>query len=791
MQNYLDNENDNNATIDIKAEILKYLSHWRWFVFSTFVTLILAFVYLKITPKVYDVNTTILIKEDNKSDISSQLAAFSDFGFGGSKNNIENEIEVIKSRTLSERVIDTLKLNYAYKYETSFKTVELYKNTPLILSFKPLLNNQGVNEMTVPVLFEIEDFATNTFELILNEEKLGKFKFNDVVKTKLGNVIITKNLNFVNSQSESNNIEKLFVSYTSTEIVSNNIRNRTSITPTSKTSSVLNLALNSTLPESATEYLNTLVNLYNLQGIQDKRYIAQNTSDFISNRLNIIAEELGDVEKNVENYKHTNSLTDIQSEVKLFLDNLSNYERSVLENETEISITNELIGILKKSNSDDLVPNIILNNNSSINSSIDELNKLILERQRQLINSTKDHPKIIELEGLISASKNNISSSLRNNLNSLKIVQSDLKRKEREMQSKLSEVPKQEREFRIIDRQQKVKEALYLFLLQKREETNISLAATELTAKVIDTAIVPIKHVAPKSSIILLGAFIIGCLIPFVVIYLQYLLDTKIKSRLDLEGKINIPFLGDVPTSESSNQIMELNSRSSSAEAIRIVRTNLDFMISDLPKDKCKVIFNTSTFPGEGKTFISANIAATFAISDKKTLLIGMDIRNPKLDEYFNLPTKGLTNYLSEKDNNIQDFITKVPTYNNFDVLPAGSIPPNPAELLMSSKLENLFIELREKYEYIIVDTAPVSLVTDTLLISKYADSFIYVIRAGKLDKKFLDIPESLYKEKKLPRMSVLLNDTDSTKGYGYGYGYGVKKERKNIPLWKKIFGID
>lgn len=788
MQNFQENEQENNASIDIKAELLKYLSHWRWFLFSTFITVVLAVVYLKFTPKIYDVSTTILIKEDNKSDITNQLAAFSDLGFGGSKNNIENEIEILKSRTLSEKVIDSINLDYSYFYEDGFKTIEIYKNTPIIVNFKPNATYAHLES----ILFHFSNIKGNSFDLNINDEKIGSFKFSDEIKFDFGSITAKKNQHFLaNKNTNTSNLTELSVKYTPTEIVSNNIRSRTSINPTSKTSSVINIALKSSLPEEAVEYINTLVRLYNLQGIQDKRYIAQNTSDFISNRLNIIAEELGDVEKNVENYKHTNNLTDIQSEVQIFLDNLSTYERSVVENETEIKITNELISYLKKAKTDDLIPNLILNNNSGINSSIDELNKLILEKQRQSVNATSEHPKIIELTGLINSSKNNISASLINNLNSLKIVSNDLKRKEVQMQSKLSEVPKQEREFRIIDRQQKVKEALYLFLLQKREETNITLAATELTAKVIDAAIVPTKQVAPKSSIVLLGALIMGCLIPFVIIYLQHLLDTKIKTRLDIEGKTNIPFIGDIPTSETPDQIIELNSRSSSAEAIRIVRTNLDFMISDLPKEKCKVIFNTSTFPGEGKTFISANIAATFALSEKKTLLIGMDVRNPRLNDYFNIPTQGLTNYLSTKEKNIKEYIVKVPKYNNFDVLPAGIIPPNPAELLMSSRLEHLFEELKKEYDYIIVDTAPVSLVTDTLLIAKYADTFIYVIRANKLDKKFLNIPESLFKEKKLPRMSLLLNDTDSTKGYGYGYGYGSKKETKKIPLWKKILGID
>jgi capsular exopolysaccharide synthesis family protein len=264
------------------------------------------------------------------------------------------------------------------------------------------------------------------------------------------------------------------------------------------------------------------------------------------------------------------------------------------------------------------------------------------------------------------------------------------------------------------------------------------------------------------------------------------LLDTKIKSRLDLDGKTLIPFIGDVPTSDSPSEIIKSESRTSSAEALRIIRTNLEFMVSKVANDRAKTIFLTSTFPKEGKTFVSVNLAATFALSGKRVLLIGMDIRNPKLDEYLVLPDYGVTNYLSSNDLKIEDLVVKQNGFENFFVIPAGIIPPNPAELLMSKKVDTFFETLKEQFDYIIVDTAPVSLVTDTLLIAKHADCFIYVARANFLEKRMLNIPNGLFKERKLPNMCMLLNDTDSTKGYGYGYGYGVAV--KKLPWYKKLF---
>ena len=385
----------------------------------------------------------------------------------------------------------------------------------------------------------------------------------------------------------------------------------------------------------------------------------------------------------------------------------------------------------------------------------------------------------------IASLKNNVKTSLLRMQSTLAIQKRDLSREESVLNAKIGKIPVQERQFRVIARQQKVKEELYLYLLQKREETAISLAATEPNARVIDVAKANKMPVSPKRAIVYLAGLLLGLLVPFGIIYTEDLLDTKIKSRLDLEGKTAVPFIGDVPTSDTPNELIQSGSRTSSAEALRIVRTNLEFMLAKVTEGQAKTIFVTSTFPKEGKTFISVNLAATFALSGKKVLIIGMDIRNPRLDEYLTIPERGFTNYLSSNDLKIEDLIVKYDGFEDLHVLPAGVIPPNPAELLMSKKVDALFQTLKSQYDYIVVDTAPVSLVTDTLLIAKHADTFIYVARANFLEKRMLNIPSTLYKENKLPNMCLLLNDTDSTKGYGYGYGYGLKVEKK--PWYKRI----
>jgi len=768
---------DKDNVINLKEELFKYLAHWRWFVLSVFVSLILAFLYLKFTPKSYSVATKILIKDEKSNDLANQLSAFSEMSLlGNSKNNIENEVEILKSRTLIYNTLDSLNLSIQYLDASEVIEKDLYKKSPV----QVIWNN---DQLTKEVTIELHNINGNTFDVSINDTKIGNTTFGKSIASEFGSFIVNKTAS-INKVSELkiNIFPKLQHAESYQKILS--------VAPASKTSSIIDVSIIDKTPEKAADFLNTLVYNYNLGGIKDKRFISENTSEFISDRLTLIGTELGDVESQVEGYKNANNLSDIETEVKLYLDNLSSFEKSVLENETKINIVNDLIRHISRTKYDDLVPGGLLSDDAGSESFIQEINQLILEKQKLSVSATTENTNYIRLEEQIRALKANLQASLRRNLSSLQIVKNDYKRQEGEMQSKLSQVPRQEKEFRIIDRQQKVKEALYLFLLQKREETNITLAATDMNAKVIDKAIATDKPVAPKTMIILLAALVLGAIVPFIVIYITNLLDTKIKNRFDITDNSNIPFLGDIPTSESTGELMEIGSRSSAAEAVRIVRTNLDFILSDKAEEECKVIFLTSTISGEGKTFVSANLAATFSLSGKKVLLIGFDLRNPKLYEYLKVNPLGISNYITSNNKALNDYILPVEGYENFDVLSSGSIPPNPTEILMNKKIKEVFDTLKTQYDYIIVDTAPVSLVTDTLLISKYADATIYVVRANKIDKEMLRIPNELYRDKKLNKLSLVLNDSDVTKGYGYGYGYGYGAKVEQKPLWKRVFNI-
>jgi tyrosine-protein kinase Etk/Wzc len=786
MQDFYNDEAEGEISdVNLREQLDKYVVHWKWFVLSVFLCLILAFLYLRYTTPSYQASISILVKDEQKGGMLSELSAFSDLGLGGgSVNNVDNEIEILKSRTLVESTVKKLNLNISLLVEGNVVDRDIYGTNPISVYF---LNKTELFD-EANVTFKLDLLSNDSFLLenaIIDEDETEnvilsskkQFTFGEKIPTSIGVLILSKTVFYKQNYIAKDKQIRIIIS--PLENVTASFRNRLKVEPISKTSSVVSISVTDPVQKKAEDFLDTMIQIYNADAAEDKNFISENTSKFISERLALITEELGGVEQDVETFKKTNRLTDIESEAKLFIEGSNDYGKKGVETEIQLNVVSSLLDFIKKSTNADLLPTNIITDNGA-GGLISSYNQLVLERNRILKSATTENPSVIKLDAQISSLKANVATSLRRMQSNLQIENRDLKSQERILNSKIGKIPVQERQFRVIARQQKVKEELYLYLLQKREETAISLAATEPNARVIDAAKADKNPVSPKVKIVYLAGFLIGLLIPFGIIYGHDLLDTKIKSRLDLEGKTPIPFIGDIPTSEDANELIKTDSRTSSAEAVRIVRTNLEFMLTNVPEGLAKTIFVTSTFPAEGKTLVSVNLAATFALSGRKVLLIGMDIRNPKFMDYFAMPNFGLTNYLSSNDTDVNKYIIKHNDYENFYILPSGVIPPNPAELLMGKNVDILFETLKKEYDYIIVDTAPVSLVADTLLIAKNADTFVYVMRANVLEKRMLSIANTFYREKKLPNMCIVLNDTDSTKGYGYGYGYGVKAEKKS-----------
>lgn len=789
MQNTIPtlNNSDIENGFNIKEEIAKYYGYWKWFIASVLVCVILAFLYLRYTAPSYSVSATILIKDENKGGGANELSAFSDkLGLmSGAKSNVDNEVEVLKARTLTYNAIKELKFNISYFIEGNVVTSEVYKDTPIHVNFVDLKEDSLKND----TVFKVKSISSSKYKLLDGEgHSIGEFSYGQEIKSKLGTMIVT--YNFDSPYFDKNKDFDVIVKIMSFDKVAKLYKDKLSISTVNKQTSVITLSVTDLVSDKGVDFINTIISRYNDDAIEDKNMVARNTERFINQRLENLTKDLDDVETDIEGFKEKNELTDIKSNAILYTETANLYEGKVLEAETQLNVIGYMVDFLKTSGDESVIPANVIPNDNEAASLINEYNKLLLAKQRISVSATESNPQLLTFNNQLKGLRSSITKSLQNLKSSTQIERNKLQKQKVILGGKVSKIPGQEKEFREKERQQSVKQALYLYLLEKREENAIKLAVTAPSAKVIDAAYAGSVPVFPKKNIVLLGALLFGFLIPIAIIYLKNLLDTKIHNYIDIE-KLGLPYLGDVPRSETKEDLVNLHSRSGTAEALRIVRTNLEFMVSQVPKGLAKTIFVTSTIPKEGKTFISVNLATTIALTGKKVLLLGMDIRNPKLDEYVTVPTKGLTNYLSSVDNDYNNYIVQYPGFEQFYIMPAGIIPPNPAELLMSHKLEELLTSLKSEYDYIVVDTAPVSLVTDTLIVANLADAFVYVSRAGYLDKRMLAVPNGLYKDNKLPNMAMVLNDTTSEKGYGYGYGfgYGYGAEVQKQSSWMdKIF---
>ncbi|MFL0061988.1 GumC family protein [Tenacibaculum maritimum] len=777
---------EDNDIINIRAELEKYIIHWKWFLLGLILSLLGAFFYLKYATPKYLASTTILIKNDKKGGVSEELAAFGDLGIiGNSNKNVDNEIEILKSRTIISDVVRKLNLNIRYLAEGSIKDSEIYNKKPFSINFDS--NSTPTKLMEIDTTLNIKIVSNDRFNLSNSKKDINNhILFNEMVTSPfLGNYKVEKNKHF-----NSNAIGKSFkIKITSLNKTIDSYLKRISIAPVNKKSSVLKISLQSVIKEKAENVLNELVSQYNEDAIRDKTQVSEKTSTFIVERLHNVSKELARIDDNVRNFKTTNNITDIQSEAQIALKTNTLNRQKLIEVNTQLSLVKSLNRELNTA-SNELLPSNLGLEDANIGKSIAEYNNLILQKNRLFKSAGKKNTVIIELQDNIENIKNALKRSLLNREKSLEINLNNIRKEAGHFHSKISSIPTKERQFLDIARQQEIIAGLYSYLLKKKEETAISLAVTVPNAKIIDRAYGSDIPVSPKNKIIYLVFLFTGLLIPFIIIYVKDLLDTKVHTKKDIEEYTSIPFLGDIPHSDTKEKIIiNEDARSSSAEAFRLIRTNLDFMLSDAVDGKGKTIFITSTTSGEGKSFISINLAGTLALSGKKVLLVGMDLRAPKVTEYLGLPDrKGVTNFITNENISLESLKFTIDELTGLDIISSGTIPPNPAELLIkNNRIQELFEEVRDDYDYIFIDTAPVGLVTDTLLIAKYADAFLYVTRSNYLDKRMLTIPQTLYKEKKLPNMAVVLNDTDMNKGYGYGYGYGyVTKDKKP---WYKIFG--
>lgn len=775
----------------IKDIVAKYTRYWYLFALGALMALAGAYIYIRYTIPFYETKATILIKDEKSSGSFDGVSPFSRApGFAGIANaKIDDELSILKSKRLISQTVEELKLNITYESIGTIITSEVYGNRPISVQFVAFQDSIG--PVSVPKLF-FTILSETQFTLTANGIPEETHNFGERLSLNFGDIIVIPLFdNGIFSKFIGRTIS---VSYRPKEAVSSAYQNALKLVHENKFGNVIQLKIESPVREKAEDFINQMVIEYNKDAIEDRNQIAQKTSNFIDSRLDIITRELDSVEINKETFKSNNRLTDIETEAQIILQNASEFDRKQLDVGTQLELANTMVDYMQTASANDLLPANIGIQGDEVASAVSNYNELILERNRLLKNSTPKNPVVVNINNQIDQMRDAILTSLENTQNSLKVALRDLNYQEASLNSKISKVPTNQRLYRGIERQQGIKEQLYLFLLQQREEASISLAVTAPKAKVVDSAYTAKTPTKPNRMVIYAGALLTGLLIPFLLLYVAFLLNTKIHKRRDIE--IILPdtdVVGEIPTVGKKDQdLIQMNDRSMLAEAFRLLRTNVQYklaLISD--KDLAKSVFVTSSIKGEGKTFVAFNLALTIAMTGKKVVLVGADIRNPQLQRYLpeeSKDKKGITEFIVDPSLTTNELIAQSSFNDNLDIILSGVIPPNPAEVLLSDRTATFFEELRSAYDYVIVDTAPSVLVTDTLLLNKYATTMLYVVRAGFTDKKLMHFLKDAQKTNKLSNVSVVLNDvSDSNFGYGnkYGYGYGSQEKKS---LFKRLF---
>ena len=767
--------------VNIQELLFRYLIHWPWFVVSIIICIACAWGYLRLTTPIYNISATVLIKDEKKgggASMSSDLEKMGLEGFVSSSSNVDNEIEVLRSKSLAREVVNNLGLFVTYMDEDEFPSKELYHTSPVLVS----LTHQEADKL--PGRMEINMILQPTgalgVQITVGEKEYRKQfdKLPAVFPTDEGTVAFFANNDTLSAVCPENiTKERHITAFINRPFsVLKEYVSSLSIAPTSKTTSVVVISLENTNTRRGRDYINKLLEMYNINANNDKNEVAQKTAEFIDERIGIISKELGSTEQDLENFKRSAGITDLSSEAQIALTGNAEYEKKRVENQTQINLVIDLQRYMKGNEYEVLPSNIGLQDAASAGA-IDRYNQMLVERKRLLRTSTENNPTIINLDTSIRAMRTNVQATLDATLKGLQITKEDLAREASRYSRRISNAPGQERAYVSIARQQEIKAGLYLMLLQKREENAIALAATANNAKIIDEAIADDIPVFPKRGIIYLVALVLGFVIPVAVIFLIDLTKFRVEGHADVEKLTSVPIVGDIPLTNEKNAkdgsiaVFE-NQNNLMSETFRNIRTNIQFMLQN---DR-KVILVTSTVSGEGKSFTSANLAISLSLLGKKVVIVGLDIRKPGLNKVFSLSSKekGITQYLSNPEMDLMSLVQPSDVNKNLFILPGGTVPPNPTELLARDGLDKAIDMLKNNFDYVILDTAPVGMVTDTLLIGRVADLSVYVCRADYTHKAEYTLINELAIEKKLSKLCTVINGVDLKKRkYGYYYGYG------------------
>jgi capsular exopolysaccharide synthesis family protein len=763
----MSNTLDNNETIDFGAMLRNAVKHWYVFAISIVACLALAFVYTRIHTPSYLVKANLIITSEDSDDAASLAGLSSLFG---SSNNVDDEVFAVSSHTVLRNVVENLGINQRHSTKEGLMKWEFnYRDYPVTLKYDSAI----ADTLRTALNFKITANKAGEVDVKVKARrstvaKITNAKFPVKVKTPYGVFVIEKTKDYPEGESVTSRISLMGL-----DAAAERIAEKVDIDIASRKSNVITLELESTDIDYAKDVLNDIMAQYNKRGLAETAVRNTKTLNFLDSRLALLSDDLVESEANIETFKKNHDIVDITTEATYQITKKGKFEEELVAAETELEVVKMIKEFLANpENKYELVPALI---SGDQNSAINGYNDLIMKRITLLQDAHGNNATLKALNSQINSFRENILQTIDRTLESARIKVNDLRSGMTSTESRLGDIPTQERQYRTIVRQQKIKEQIYIFLLQQREQASMRLANANEKGQVIDQAYAENEPLGMGNMTILIIGFVLGLIFGALFLYLRKLLRNKFDSREELEQYTQVPILGEMCTNHSGRALVVRNGGSNSAaELFRLMRSNLQFILNG---ENDKVILLTSTISGEGKSFISINLSSSLALLHKKVLLVGLDIRSPKLAEYLNLPhAPGITEYLASDRYKIDDIVRKDPLGAGMDIITAGPVPPNPSELLNSEKLDRTFEELRRHYDYIIVDSAPVGMVSDTFSLRRISDATVYVTRANYSTLKEVKFFNAVYRDNRLKKMSIVVNGTHSKKGYGYGYGTKVEK---------------
>ncbi len=758
----------------------RLLSNWYWFLLCGILGILLAFLYLRYTVPVYTVEAKLLISDDKKGGSSLEGSLMGDLsGLMGAKSSVDNEVEVLLTHDLMREMVLADSSYIGYFSKGTFNARSVYA-APFEVSV--LSNPDSIREV---VSFSVAQ---------ANAEYLVLTSPDTTFKVVIGKpfAIDVIGLLQINTISQISKEQQYGFTIRPVGKVVADFMQALSVSVTNKNVSTIDLVLNSSLPRRGEEQLRMLIQKYVQRNLEDKNVIADSTLSFINTRLTAITQELAGVEDRISGYKQSTQLADMTEQSRILLENSASYTKSLAEIDVQLSSLDAMSNYLRDVNNPRVVPASVVLQDVAFNSLINRYNELVLQRERLLLANTEDNPLVKNITVQIAGVREDMISSLASTKRNLQLSQSKQAQMSNQLTSQIQRVPTIERGYIDLARLQQIKQAQYIFLQEKWEETAIGRTANVSNSKVIDAPRSSDEPISPKKKMIYVLGLFAGLLLPLGMLYIKGLLNVRVMSMEDIERNNSLPILGTVSHSDEQGQVViTKTSRSPIAEQFRAIRTNLEFALQGH-----KTILFTSSMSGEGKSYVALNLAVSLALLGKKVLIMELDLRKPSITSKLNLPSgKGFSHYVVRPEMRLNDVIMSSGVHESVDLIQAGAIPPNPAELLVSARAAQLMNEVKEQYDYVLMDAPPVGMVTDAQLLNRYADLCLYLVRHGYTYKEQLRIPNDLVAKERIKPIQIVVNDVKATGsyysnyGYGYGYGYGeYGQEGKSKTWWQQLF---